>query len=91
MKILFIIGVFAIGLTNAKPTIEAEIDTIIELRDSVEESVKNVVEASFSKAAALSVMLNSSIGNIFNNNIPICLHFTQQFVYILSIKIPIFI
>ena len=61
--LLFIIGIFAIiALTNAKPTIEAEIDTIIELRDSVEESVKNVVEASFSKAAAVRVMLNNSLG-----------------------------
>ena len=83
MKILFIIGVFAIGLTNAKPTIEAEIDTIIELRDSVEESVKNVVEASFSKAAALSVMLNSSIGNIFNNNIFVYILLSSLFTFYL--------
>ena len=63
MKTLFIIfGVFAIGFTNAKPTIEAEIDTLTELRDTVEETVKDVVKASFSKAAAVPVMLNNSIG-----------------------------
>ena len=62
MKTLFIIfGVFLIGFTNAKPTIEAEIDTLTELRDTVEETVKDVVEASFNKAAAV-VMLNNSIG-----------------------------
>ena len=62
MKTLFIIfGVFVIGFTNAKPTIEAEIDTLTELRDTVEETVKDVVEASFNKAAAV-VMLNNSIG-----------------------------
>ena len=63
MKTLFIIfGVFAIGVANAKPTIEAEIDTLTELRDTVEETVKDVVKASFSKAEAVSAMLNNSIG-----------------------------
>ena len=63
MKTLFIIfGVFVIGFTNAKPTIEAEIDTLTELRDTVEKTVKDVVEASFSKAEAVSAMLNNSIG-----------------------------
>ena len=82
MKTLFIIfGVFVIGFTNAKPTIEAEIDTLTELRDTVEETVKDVVEASFDKAAVVSVMLNNSIG-IFLNNIYISLHFTKKYVYI---------
>ena len=66
MKTLFIIfGVFVIGFTNAKPTIEAEIDTLTELRDTVEETVKDVVKASFDKAAAVSAMLNNSISRYF--------------------------
>ena len=82
MKTLFIIfGVFVIGFTNAKPTIEAEIDTLTELRDTVEETVKDVVKASFIKAPAVSVMLNNSIG-ISLDNIYIFLHGNMFTFYI---------
>ena len=89
MKTLFIIfGVFVIGFTNAKPTIEAEIDTLTELRDTVEETVKDVVKASFSKAAVVPVMLNNSIG-ISLDNIYIYI-FTWKYVYILYTMLKYF-
>ena len=87
MKTLFIIfGVFAIGFANAKPTIEAEIDTLTELRDTVEETVKDVVKASFSKAPAVSVMLNNSIGTFFKRYIHIFTFCTEVCLHFISVK-----